>query len=313
MNNNQTVLIAIPEFAKTSTEPLNMLKKEGFNIVFNDTDEELKPDIFKKYFSNASYVVAGLEIYDSSFFKEFRNIKVISRVGIGIDTIDLISAEKYDVKIYNTPDAPSKAVSELTIGLIVNLNRKLFDMHSAFIQGDWAPILGKQIDGQTLGIIGLGRIGKLVAITASSMGMKILAHDIVKDLEFTARYGIKYCSLSKLLNSSNVVSMHLPLYDDTFHFIDEKELLIMKQNAIIINTSRGGIINDNALVKQLHEGRFYGVALDVFEKERRPDLYKNLPRTIFLPHIGSSADKSRIDMEVGAVKNIIRYHRSIES
>jgi len=218
-------------------------------------------------------------------------LKVVGRAGAGIDNIDVEAAKEKGVKVLNTPEAPAIAVAELTIGLLLSLARQIPRADSSMKEGRWAKkeFRGWQLNGKTLGVIGLGHIGEKVARLAKAFGMKILITkrtppppEILKELE------AEFVPLDELLRRSDIVSLHVPLTPQTHHRIGEREIQLMKDGAFIINTSRGAVIDEKALFKALKSGKLGGAALDVYEVEPPEDYsLMKLPNVICTPHIGA--------------------------
>jgi len=251
-------------------------------------------------------MIAGTEKITENVIKNAASLKVISRVGIGLDNIDLTAAKKYGVSVYNTPDAPTQAVAELTLALILSLYRGVGEADRNIRAGMWEPFMGRLLSGKTLGIVGLGRIGKKVAALAKAFEVSIVAAEPTPDYKFASEYGIKLKSLKEVLKESDIITLHVPLSKETCHMIGEAEFALMKKDSIIINTSRGGLINEDALIMALKSGHLSGAALDTFEKEPYDGPLKNFNNVILTPHIGSYAKEARIKMENEAVKNLIK-------
>jgi D-3-phosphoglycerate dehydrogenase len=218
-------------------------------------------------------------------------LKVIGRAGAGLDNIDLKAAEEKGIKVLNTPEAPAYAVAELTLGLMISLARRIPFADKTMKEEKWLKkqLIGWQLHGKILGVLGLGNIGKKVARLAKAFGMKILITkrtppppELLEELE------ADFVSLEELLRRSDIITIHVPLTPQTHHLIGEKEIALMKDGAFIINTSRGQIIDEKALYQALKRGKLGGAALDVFETEPPTsyDLIK-LPNVVCTPHIGA--------------------------
>jgi len=221
-----------------------------------------------------------------------KQLKVIARAGAGVDNIDVEAAEAKGIKVISSPEATTVAVAELTLGLMLSLARQIPHADASMKQGKWekAGLLGSELRGKTLGIIGTGRIGRAVGYKAKAFLMGLLAHDIAPSEEFAERTGCKYVDLNTLLRESDFVTLHVVLTPKTRHMIGERELKLMKPTAFLINASRGEVVDEGALIEALKEGRIAGAALDVYEREPLPadsPLLK-LKNVILLPHIGAS-------------------------
>lgn len=218
-------------------------------------------------------------------------LKIIARAGVGLDNIDVAAAKEKGIQVVNAPEAPSVAVAELVIGLMLAFVRHIPAADASMKSGRWEKkaMMGRELRGKTLGIIGTGSIGKEVARRAKAFKMNLLFYDIVEDREFAEEIGGKYVGLEELLRNSDFVSIHVPLTEETRKMIGEKELSLMKPHAVLINTSRGAVVDEKALAEALKAGKIGGACLDVFEKEPptgSPIL--ECPNTILTPHIGAS-------------------------
>jgi D-3-phosphoglycerate dehydrogenase len=230
------------------------------------------------------------------------NLKIIVRAGIGLDNIDLQAAKEKGIKVANTPAATSISVAELTFGLMLSAVRNIAQANISMKNHKWEKKLfsGTELYGKTLGIIGLGRIGKEVARRALVFGMKVIAYDVIKietDLD------VKQVSFEELLSSSDIITLHIPLTDKTKHLISEKEFNSMKDGVIIINVARGGVVEEKALLKALNSGKVKAAGIDVWEKEPTDNFELiDHPNVIALPHLGASAKEGQARAGLEAVK-----------
>lgn len=307
-----TVLIATEIFADSIKEPAELLQAEGFQLRWNLDNRRLKREDYPRCLEGVDYVLAGLEPYDATVFTAYPRIRVLSRIGIGVDAIDLEAARVYGVAVYNTPAAPSRSVAELTVGFILCLARGIAYMNSEFHRGRWAPYLGRELDQLTVGLLGFGRIGGLTAERLQIFGPRLIACDPRWDSAKAERLGVKRVSFQEILSESDILSLHLPLGETTRHLIGPNSLDSMKPGAFLINTSRGGIVDDKALVTRLRSKRLAGAALDVFETEPDTTSYAGVPNLILSPHVGSNTAEARYRMEIGAVRNMLAYVEAVE-
>ena len=307
------VLITSKTFGKLDQTSIEILEEAGYVPLFNPYDRKLVFDEFTELIEDAVGLIAGTEKITEELLQKAKALKVISRYGIGLDNIDLEAAKKRGIIVCNTPDAPTQAVAELTLALILNLCRRICEVDKNLRLWKWNPMFGRLLFGKTLGIIGLGRIGKTLVKLVQPFGLRIIAHDIYPDNEFVSSYGIELVSLEKVLSESDIISLHVPLTEETYHLIGKEELLFMKTDAVIINTARGNLIDEEALIETLKKGVIAGAALDVFEDEPYYGKLKDLANVILTPHIGTYAKETRIRMEMEAVENLIntlaRRHR----
>jgi D-3-phosphoglycerate dehydrogenase len=226
------------------------------------------------------------EVIDSG-----ENLRIIARAGVGLDTIDAQAANARGIKLINAPEAPTIAVAELVIGLMISWARHLPRADKSMKQSKWekAQLVGSELKGKTLGVIGTGRIGQAVGYRAKAFLMNILAYDVGQNAEFVRETGARYVNLDELLRKSDFVSLHVPATLQTRHMIGRREFELMKPSAVLINTSRGEVIDEAALTDALQKGKIAGACLDVYEHEPPKDspLLK-LPNVILTPHIGAS-------------------------
>ncbi len=301
------VLISTSSFGKYDDSPLRRLNREKFDIIINPYGRSLsEEESCDLYSPEISGVIAGTEKITGVLLNKAKNLRVISRCGIGLDNIDLESVRKYKIRVFNTPGPVVDAVAELTLGLILNCLRNITFADKNVCRNIWNKDMGFLLKDKKLGIVGLGNIGKRVVELCSVFRVKVFAYDQNTDQKFANKYGIDYVALDVLLSKSDIVSIHLPLTGKTRYLFDHETLNRMKKNSFLINTSRGGIIDENALVKVLGQQKIAGAALDVFEKEPYQGPLSELENVILTPHIGSYARESRIKMEIQAADNLIK-------
>lgn len=241
------------------------------------------------------------------------NLEVIANHAVGYNNIDLKAARNQHIYVANTPGVLTDSCAEFTLGLMLAVSRRYFEAQRYLLEGkfnNWEPLgfLGKELKGSVLGIVGMGRIGTGVARRANALGMNILYHNrnrVSEDLE--KELGAGYCStIENLTEQSDVVTLHCPLTDQTHHLIDEDILSSMKDDAILINTARGPVVDEAALAEALHNGTIGGAGIDVFEKE--PEVHprlQNAPNTLLTPHIASASYQTREDIGMLAADAII--------
>tara|TARA_B100000427_G_C15482478_1_gene583733 strand:+ start:513 stop:1508 length:996 start_codon:yes stop_codon:yes gene_type:complete len=302
------ILIAIEEFAKNSDEYLKLIDKNNFDLIWNESGKRLDFKRDFNLFQDIDYIIAGLEEYPLEFFENNQNVKAISRVGVGVDNIDLMSAKKKGVKVFITTDKPSVAVSELCISNMIAILRSTFIMNQSLKNDEWNVIQGRDIRNCSVGIIGLGSIGKEVVKRLKSFGPKISGYARTWDSSFAHRYSIKrYLSLEEITAESDILTIHLPLEKETENLISENIIKRLKADSILINTSRAGVVDNIALANSLRKGHILGAAIDVFDEERKIAPYNELENVILTPHVGSHTAGTRIAMEESAINNILSF------
>jgi phosphoglycerate dehydrogenase-like enzyme len=243
--------------------------------------------------STASGIITGLENITARVMDAAPNLKVISAGGVGYNHIDLEAATERGITVAICAGCNNHAVSELAFGMMLDLARRIRVADSLMRDGEWARYLGGELWGKTLGIVGLGRVGKASALLGKAFGMRVLATDIDWDITFANVNGISYVPLETLLRESDFVSLHCPLTSFTRGLIDENAIDLMKESAILINTARGPVVKESALVNALASKRIAGAGLDVFEVEPHPDNpYTEFDNVILTPHIGGSTEEA---------------------
>lgn len=292
-------------------EGIELLKKYC-EVEINPEDRPLKREELLDVIKDKDAVVTPLdEKVDAEFFDSAKNLKIVANYAVGFDNIDLKEATKRKIYVTNTPDVLTNATAELAWALLFAAARRVIEADKFTREGKftgWAPnlFLGKAVTGKTLGVIGAGRIGQAFAKMSKGFDMKILYTENTPKEEFEKETGAKYVDLETLLKESDFVSLHVPLTPHTRHLIGEKELKLMKKTAILINTARGPVVDEKALVNALKNKDIYAAGLDVYEKE--PEIteeLKALDNVVILPHIGSATDEARRDMAVLVAQNII--------
>jgi len=244
-----------------------------------------------------------------------KNCKIIARVGVGLDNIDLDAAKAKNIRVINAVEAAMTAVAEQVLGLMLSLARNIARADREIRNGNWLKkeLMGTELKGKYLGIVGLGNIGKRLGRLAKGLNMNIIGFDVIPiDEEFSKEVGLMKTDLDTLLQSSDYVSLHVPLLDSTYHMINAEKISIMKDTAKIINTSRGGVIDEEALYDALKNEKLGGAALDVFEKEPATDSkLVTLPNVILTPHIGAQTKEAQSLAANVIAEKIIQILRGI--
>ena len=272
-----------------------VLTENGLQVTY---EPEITPDeILAKIASFEIIVVRSRTKITSDMINNAQRCKIIARVGVGLDNIDQAAAKAKNIRVINAVEGAMNAVAELVLGLMLSLARHTAYADRAIRDGKWLKkeLKGTELKGKYLGIIGLGNIGKRLGRLGRALNMNIIGYDVVPiDEEFSREVGLLKADLNTLLQSADYVSIHVPLLDSTYHMIDSTKISLMKNTAKIINTSRGGVIDEEALYSALKEGRLGGAALDVFEKE--PALENKLvelDNVILTPHIGAQTKEAQ--------------------
>ena len=289
---NQSVLIC------DQVAPIlnDILQKNGLKISY---EPEITPEQIKEKIGNFDIVIVRSrtkitkEIIDSA-----SKCKIIARVGVGLDNIDIEAAKTKEIRVINAVEGAMNAVAELVLGLMLSMAREIPRADREIRNGKWLKkdLMGVELSGKYLGIVGLGNIGKKLARHARALNMNIIGYDVIPiPDDFTREVGLVKADIDTLLSSADFISFHVPLTESTHHFVNAEKLSKMKKTAYLINTSRGEIIDEDALYDALKEGKIAGAALDVFEKEPViGNKLATLPNIICTPHIGAQTKEAQV-------------------
>lgn len=298
------IAITTSSFAEYNPGPLTLLKESGFAVVNNAFGRKLGKKETLKLCRGCVGIVAGTETYDQDILGKLQGLKVISRCGVGMENVDIGAANRLGIKVYSTPEAPTLAVAELTVGLILALLRKILVMDREMRVKLWKKRMGSLLFGKQVGIVGFGRIGRKAAVLLKALGADIFYTDPYGAEKETGDF-IKV-GFEELLRKSDIISLHLPYSQQTDKLFGEKEFSLLKQGALLVNCSRGGIVDERVLHSALKDGKLAGAAIDVFEQEPYYGPLKELDNIVLTPHIGSYAKETRVEMEVQAVRNLLK-------
>jgi len=301
------ILITTSSFGKDDVSPLNLLKEAGYETIINPYGRKLTEDEVLDLLLEVKPVgmIAGVEPITARVLQQAEGLKVISRCGVGVENVDLNAARSLGIAVTNTPNAPTQAVAELTIGLIFNLLRRISFLDRELRKGNWTKEMGSLVRGKRVGIVGLGRIGKRVAEMLLALGAKVSGTDVQADSVWLETNQVPLVSLEELLQQSEILCLHVSHTVSNKHLIGKKEIEAMPKGACLINTSRGEVVDHDALYSMLNNGHLSGAALDVFDHEPYTGTLTRLDNVILTPHIGSYAREARVEMEIQAAENLI--------
>lgn len=304
------VFISTHPFSSTSLEPMRLLRYNEFEVCLNPFEHKITTEGLAQELKDADILIAGTEKITEQVFLNAPKLKMISRVGIGLDGIDFDLCEKYGVRVAYTPDAPTMAVAELCVGMILDLSRQITHTDRNIRKGIWKRHMGTLLYGKTIGIFGMGRIGKSLVHLLAPFNVKFMVHDIDPDIAFSRLHRVELATKVDVLKYSDIVSVNLPLKEDTYDYITARELDLMQRHAILINSARGGIVNEDDLYEALRSGMIAGAGVDVFEVEPYNGVLCELDNCLLTCHMGASTVDSRTDMEVQAVEEVIRFKQN---
>jgi len=300
------VLITPRSFAENDVMPLQKLEAEGYELIRNPYGRIMTENEIMEFICDVDGVILGVDPFGRKVMEKASKLQVISRYGVGLDNIDLCCAEEKGIRIYRTVGANTDAVADYAFGLMLDLTRKITFIDRACRQGNWKKIKTAEMYSKVLGVVGLGAIGKAVAKRSQGFNMPVLAYDPYEDPDYASASNIEYVSLERLLKESDFISLHLPLNEQTRHMIGTKEFKNMKSTAILVNTARGGIVDESALYNALKNNEIAAAGIDVFDKEP-PDNkgLMDLDNLIVGAHCAASSVEAIDNMSRMAVENLI--------
>ncbi len=301
-------LITTVPFGDKNRLPLELLESAGIEYLINPLNKKLTEYELADLVTDFDIIIAGTEPITDRVMEQATNLKMISRVGIGLDSVDLLAAERRGIKISYTPDAPAPAVAELTIGLLITLLRSVHLSNLKMHDGKWNRYFGRRIANTTIGVIGLGRIGTRVLNRIPVFGTpRLLVNDLSPNSELDRKYKLEWVDKETIYREADVISLHVPLTKATKNMITKKHLQMMKSDAIIINTCRGGIINEDDLYEVMQAGHLSGASIDVFEQEPYNGKLNEIERCLLTAHMGSMSIDCRTRMEIEATEEAVRF------
>jgi D-3-phosphoglycerate dehydrogenase len=300
------VAISTSSFGKESAAPLDALRAAGHEVRANPHGRTLTSDEAREHLRGVVGLVAGTEKLTGDVLRACPDLRAIARVGVGMDGVDAAACAALGIKLSNTPDAHVDAVAELALAGLLAVCRRLPAGDAAMRAGQWEKPMGRLLAGKTIGVIGLGRVGRAFLRLVAPFGGTRLAYDPAGDPAAAAALGASLVPLDELLGAVDVVSLHLPYAKSAHHLLGPAQLACLKPDAIVVNTARGGLIDDAALALHLREHPRAGAYLDCFEQEPYAGPLAALPNTVVSAHVGSYAREARIRMEREAVEHLLR-------
>jgi D-3-phosphoglycerate dehydrogenase len=301
------VLITTVPFGQKDPAPLRLLESAGLDYTINPIGRRLTEPELAAMIPGVEWLVAGTEPIGRQVMAAADKLKLISRVGIGLDNVDLLDARRRGIAVAYTPDGPSPAVAELTVGLMLNLLRGIHHAHAGAQAGQWDRIMGRRLSEVTVGVIGVGRIGRRVIDLLAPFGGRILAHDLAPSDVPHPR--VEWTDFDRIAAESDVLSIHVPLTGQTRGLVDAAVLRRMKRDAVLVNTARGGIVDEAALAEALRAGEIAGAAVDVFQVEPYAGELTSVKNCLVTCHMGSMSEDCRFRMEYDAVSAVVRFAR----
>lgn len=306
--NNLIIGVTTVAFSKNQ-ELVNILKNVGFKkVLINEKGLRLSKEELITFLSNCDIAIIGLDKINENILKKVKNLKAISKYGVGLDNIDFDACEKYNIDVLHTQGVNKRSVSEMTLGFMLSLCRNLYISSNLLKKGIWEKNGGIQLTNKTIGIIGVGNVGKDLISLLKPFNCKILVNDILNQDKYYKENDLVYTSKDDIFKSCDIITIHTPLNKETKYILNEISFLKMKKTAFVINTARGGIINQEDLKNALKNNIIAGAALDPYEIE--PPIDKELlelPNLINTPHIGGNSKEAVQAMGLASIDNTIKY------
>lgn len=300
------VLIAPATLANVGGPYADTLKEAGFELVYPEAGHQLKEDELLRVLTGCVASLAGSEPYTPRVFEAHPQLRALARVGVGYDAVDVPAATERAIAVTITPGSNQDAVAEHTLGVMLAMAKGLINQHLQTRAGKWPRSPTLPLRGKTLGIHGMGRIGKSVATRALAFGMTVIACEPYPDKKFLETHGIELVEFEKLLARADYVTLHVPLSAESRHLMNRKTLALMKPDGFLINTARGGLVNDNDLLEALQQKKIAGAAIDVFEKEPPGDHpFFHLDNCLVTAHTAGVDQRSRDDMAAQAARGLV--------
>jgi D-3-phosphoglycerate dehydrogenase len=299
-------------FIRLDDPILQPLRADGHEVAAVDSISVRTEDALIDALQGVAATLASIEPYTAAVLAEAPDLRVISRLGVGYDAIDVDAATRRGIVVCTTPGTNHHSVADLAVGLILTCVRQISAAAEVVRAGNWTlPRIGVELRATTIGVVGTGLIGREVIKRLAGFEPRLLAYDVVESLELTERFGVQYVSFDELLRESDVITLHAPLLPETRGIINAQALEKMKSSAYVVNTARGPLVDETAIARALHAGQIAGAALDVFDREPLPSAspLRQAPNLILTPHMAGVTAQSRMAMAAMAVENVARVLR----
>lgn len=302
----EKILVTPRSYGKNNPALFERLEKAGYEVVRNQTGGIMSKEQMIQAVDDIVGVILGVDPFDAQVIAAAPRLRAIARYGVGLDNVDLDAAKARGIRVSRTVGANSEAVADYALALMLSLARKVVPIDQKCRQGDWGKISTIDVSHKTVGIFGLGAIGRHVAARCQGFSMKVLAYDVVWDEDYAAAHGIERAEPERIFREADFISLHLPLLPETRNFVGAQQLALMKKTAILVNTARGGLIDEDALLEALRERRIYGAGLDAFAHEppESPDWFA-LDNVVLGSHCAASTAAATENMGVMATENLL--------
>lgn len=303
------IFVALSTFAEYDALPLTMLKDSGLSFSIHSTGKRITKEELLVTAKDATVIIAGVEPYDEEVLSELSVLQCIVRCGVGVDAIDLEAARRKNITVLNTPDKPALAVAELAMAMYLSLSRNLRQQANSMGEKKWERLSSHLLSHKTIGIIGFGKIGRKIAELLAPFQVQLIVCDPFIDEDIVKPFNATLTDKETLLRSSDIVSVHSSKAKDGAAIIGKDDYSLMKKGAILVNLSRGGIIDEEGLIEALGSGHLAGAGLDVFAQEPYQGRLCEFGNVVLTPHSATLPAETRVAMEVECVDKAIRFLR----
>jgi D-3-phosphoglycerate dehydrogenase len=303
------VLVTTCPFGEIDRDPIQLLEAEKIPFTPNPFKRRFTEQELAEMIGPYEALIAGTEAITEAVLERATNLRLIARVGIGLDSVALKAAKARGIAVTYTPAAPSPAVAELAVGQMLAMLRYTAVADKEVRNGIWKRHIGRRLGLMTVGVIGVGRIGRRVIQHIKGWSPQILAHDLVEDHDFSGTTNCTWTDAETIYRMADIITIHVPLTRRTRRMIGEKQLAMMKPDAILINTARGELIDEAALANVLRARPQFSAAIDVFEEEPYQGELTGLPNCLLSAHMGSATRDCRLRMELEAAQEVVRHFR----
>lgn len=305
------ILASPSSIGQIGLEPFELLNKAGYEIVKNPYGRKLTENEVIELGKDCIGIIAGVEPLTVGVMDALPDLKCISRVGVGMDNVDLEYAKEKGIIVVNTPNGPTRGVAELTLAMTLSLLRRIPQADASLKKHKWEKQIGNLIFNKKVGIIGLGRIGRLVAELFRGIGNEVVGYDPYADEIWAREKNVALLSFENVISTVDILTLHCPGNRDKSPIIGEKELGLMKDCSFLINISRGGVVDEISLYNALKSGKLTGAAIDVYSTEPYDGPLCDLDNIVLTPHLGSYAREGKLQMEIDAVMNLINSLKEV--
>lgn len=307
---NIKIAVTTVAFSK-NTKLVNNLRSLGFKMVaINETGKRFSKENLIEFLKGCDGAIVGLDKIDESVLSELPDLKVIAKYGVGLDNINLADCKKHSVQVVHTQGVNRRSVSEMALGFMLGLSRNLYVTSNKLKEGTWDKSGGSQLSNKVVGIIGIGHIGKDLISLLKPFNCKILVNDIIDQTDYYKEHELTEASKSEIYKNADFITIHTPLTEKTKHLLNTNTFLEMKTSAVVINTARGGIVNQDDLKVALNSGQIRAAAIDAYEEEppRDADLIK-IPNLMNTPHIGGNSQEAVNAMGEASIDNLMEHFK----